>query len=123
MEYGHSWNDQTPVEVGRWLFLVGQGQAWLDGCDMSTGAVFYKQAIEAARTGGDKYNNPDGQWHVQPHNGPGEIAIGGSIGKTAFRGSIAHVALWNRLLNAEEIDRIWNAGLAKLRETAMYQPY
>jgi hypothetical protein len=32
-------------------------------------------------------------------NGTGRIAIGGSIDKTAFRGAVAHVALWNRLLS------------------------
>jgi hypothetical protein len=122
MQYGLSANDQTPVTVGRWLFLVGQGEGWVDDTNESTGAIFYKQEIQAIRSPGDKYNNPP-QWKVRPYNGTGPIAIGGSIDKTAFRGAVAHVALWNRLLTAAEIERIWSEGLAELRLTPMYQPY
>jgi hypothetical protein len=122
MEYGLSANDQTPVELGRWLFLVGQGESWVDDTSKLTGAVFYKQAIQAIRSPGDKYNNPP-HWNVRPHHSPGRIAIGGSIDKTAFRGAVAHVALWNRLLTATEIEGIWSAGLTELRLTPMYRPY
>lgn len=116
MQHGLSTNDATPVEIGRWLFLVGQGEAWIDKQDQSTGAIVYKQAIQARRTPGDKYNNPP-QWNVQPHHSDGEIAIGGSIDKTAFHGSVAHVALWNRLLSTDEIQQIYQAGRAELAQS------
>lgn len=122
MQYGRSANDHAPLEVGRWLFLVGQGESWIDGTSESTGVLFFKQGVQAVRSSGDKYNNPP-EWNVIPHNGTGEIAIGGSIDKTAFRGSVAHVALWNRLLDANEIEHIWRAGLAELRLTPMYRRY
>ena len=90
--------------------------------DDRTGAVVYKQAIRAAPSSGDKYYNPP-DWQVRPYNGPGPISIGGSIGKTAFQGAVAHVALWNRLLMDNEVERIWAEGLAELRRTPMYRPY
>ena len=95
------------------VLLVGQGERWIDDVDDSTGAVLYKQAVQAVRSPGDKYNNPP-SWNVHPFGGTGRIAIGGSIGKTAFRGAIAHVAIWNRLLTNNEVDRIWSEGLAEL---------
>lgn len=113
MEYGRSANDQTLVRVGKWLFLVGQGEEWTDDTSQSTGAILYKQGIQAIRSTGDKYNNPP-DWKVRPHNSTGRIAIGGSINKTAFRGAVAHVALWNRLLSHNEIVAIWSEGIAEL---------
>ena len=113
MECGRSINDHTPVRPGKWLFLVSQGEEWIDETNQSTGAILYKQGIQAVRSPGDKYNNPP-DWRVRPHNSAGKIAIGGSINKTAFRGSVAHVALWNRLLSQNEIVSIWSAGLAEL---------
>ena len=57
MQYGLSANDLTPVQVGKWFYLVGQGESWIDDVDNSTGSVFHKQAVQAARSPGDKYNN------------------------------------------------------------------
>lgn len=124
MEYGRSANDHNPVRPGKWLFLVGQGEEWIDDTNLSTGAIFYKQGIQAIRSTGDKYNNPpthptdptELSWNVRPHNSTGRIAIGGSINKTAFRGAIAHVALWNRLLSHNEIVAIWSEGMAELAQ-------
>jgi hypothetical protein len=117
MEHGLSINDQTPVEAGRWLFLVGQGEAWINVTDKSTGAVIFKQGVQAVRSPGDKYNNPP-DWTVRPHNGKGRIAIGGSIGKTGFLGGVGHLALWNRLLTSTEINGIWSEGMAELGVTS-----
>jgi hypothetical protein len=122
MQCGLSANDQTPVELRRWLFLVGQAEPWIDDTSQLTGAILYKQAIQAIRSPGDKYNNPP-SWNVHPHHSSGPIAIGGSIDKTAFRGAVAHVALWDRLLTVTEIEGIWSAGQAELRVTPMYGPY
>lgn len=111
MEHGEgkSENDEVPVEARRWLFLVGQGEEWVSNDDKSTGAIFYKQGVMAERTSGDKYNNPK-EWNVHPQHGPGVITLGGSINKTAFCGGIAHVALWNRLLEKADIEAIFRAG-------------
>jgi len=40
-----------------------------------------------------------------------------------FKGSIAHVGIWNRLLSSTEITSIWTAGQSELRSTAMYRSY
>jgi len=49
-----------PVEVGKWLSLVGQGETWINSCENATNAIFHKQAVMAERSNGDKYNNlPD----------------------------------------------------------------
>lgn len=112
MEYGGSTNDNTKVEIGKWLFVVGQGEPWVSGTDKTTGAKFFKQGNEGVPTVGDKYNAAG--WNIVPWNGDGGIAIGGSIKKTAFFGSIAHVAVWNRLLRNIEITDIWTAGLDEL---------
>jgi len=102
-----------PVEVGKWLFLVGQGERWINSCENATNAIFHKQAVMAERSNGDKYNNlPD--WQVRPHSSTGDIAIGGSIGKTAFWGSIAHVAMRDRLITADEVGRIFTVGANEL---------
>src|SRR5262249_27590703 len=37
MEYGVSPNDMTPVELGGWLFLVGQAEPWISDSDPTTG--------------------------------------------------------------------------------------
>ncbi len=114
MQYGESRNDRTPVKVGEWLFLVGLGEGWIDGTEQCRGALFYKQGALAARSPtGDKYNNPP-EWNVRPHNGPGVITLGGSIGKTAFCGAMGHVSIWNRLLNEAEVASMLAAGQAEL---------
>jgi hypothetical protein len=113
MEYGPSCNDQTPVRPGCWMFLVGQGEGWIDGTEQCRGAILYKQGVMAWRSPGDKYNNPP-QWNVQPRQGPGVLTLGGSIGKTAFCGAIGHVVLWNRLLKPDEIAGLFKAGQAEL---------
>ena len=113
MEYGPSSNDQVPVRARRWLFLVGQGEGWVDGEEQSRGATLYKQGVMAERSPGDKYNNPP-EWNVHPQHGPGVITLGGSIGKTAFCGAIGHVAVWNRLLAADEVAGMFAAGQAEL---------
>jgi hypothetical protein len=40
-----------------------------------------------------------------------------------LRGSIAHIAIWNRLLSRAEIDLLWTAGQSELRDTPMYHSY
>ena len=113
MQCGVSQNDHAEIKVGDWYFAVGQGEPWIDGYSTETGAIFFKQGVQAERTGGDKYNNP--RWNVRPHHALAEIAIGGSIDASAFEGSIAHVAIWNRLLTPAEVDQIWCAGVSELK--------
>ena len=118
MEYGVSANDATPVELGRWLFLVGQAEPWISDSDTTTGCVFWKQGVMAARISADKYAT----YHVHPQDGSGAISIGG-ISSFGFKGSIAHVGIWNRLLSSAEITSIWTAGQSELRSTTMYRSY
>jgi len=118
MEYGVSANDATPVEPGGWLFLVGQAEPWISDSDSTTGCVFWKQGVSAARTSADKY----ARYHVHPQDGSGPISIGG-INSLGFKGSIAHVAIWNRLLSSAEISSIWTGGQVELRSTPMYHSY
>ena len=118
MEYGVSANDATPLELGRWLFLVGQAEPWISDSDPTTGCIFWKQGVMAARTSADKYAT----YHVHPQDGSGAISIGG-ISSFGFKGSIAHVGIWNRLLSSAEITSIWTAGQSELRSTAMYRSY
>lgn len=118
MEYGVSANDATPVEVGRWMFLVGQAERWISEPDKTTGCLFWKQGVRAARTSADKYQT----YHVHPQHGSGPISIGGN-NSSALRGSIAHIAIWNRLLSRAEIDLLWTAGQSELRDTPMYHSY
>jgi len=40
-----------------------------------------------------------------------------------FKGAIAHMSIWNRLLSAAEIGSIWTAGAGDLRGSAMYHSY
>ena len=118
MEFGISDNDETPVELGKWLFLVGQAEPFIPAAPTTTGCIVWKQDVEAKRSPGDKY----GDFGVEPQGGPGPVTIGGSL-ESGFKGSIAHVAIWNRLLAAPEIDSIWAAGAAELQSTAMYHSY
>ena len=37
-----------------------------------------------------------------------------ALGRVVDRGAVAHVAIWNRLLTSDEVDRIWSEGLAEL---------
>jgi hypothetical protein len=118
MEYGVSAHDATPVALGVWLFLVGQAEPWISNTDLTTGCVFWKQGIRAARSPGDKY----GLYYVHPQHGSGPITIGGSD-VFGFKGAIAHVAIWNRLLSPAEITALWTAGQSELRSTQMYHSY
>jgi hypothetical protein len=81
MEYNVSKNDLTPVELGRWLFLVGQAEPWISSSDSTTGCMFWKQNIQAKRTSADKYES----YHVHPRNGSGPLRIGGTS-RIAYRG-------------------------------------
>jgi hypothetical protein len=114
MEYGVSTNDVTPVEAGGWLFLVGQAEPWISKNDLTTGCILWKQGVQAVRTAADKYEHPP--YNVHPLHGSGPISIGGTS-STGFEGSIAHVAIWNRLLSPAEIASIWTAGQIELRHT------
>jgi len=120
MEYGVSANDMTPVGLGGWLFLVGQAGPWISKSDLTTGCVFWKQGVEAVRTPADKYEHPS--YNVHPQHGSGQISIGGTD-SSGFKGSIAHVAIWNRLLSSDEVASIWTAGQTELRDTPMYHSY
>ncbi len=118
MEFGVSANDETPVELGKWVFLVGEAEPYISSTDLTTGCILWKQNIEAKRVLEDKY----ARFGVQPQIGSGAVTIGGTQ-ETAFKGSIAHVAIWNRLLSTAEIASIWAEGQAELRNTAMYHSY
>ena len=115
MEYGVSSNDATAVALGGWLFLVGQAEPWISESDKTTGCIFWKQGVRAARTSADKYE----PYHVHPQHGAGPISLGGN-NSSGFKGSIAHVAIWNRLLSSAEITSIWTAGQLELRDTPMF---
>ena len=118
MEYGVSANDETPIELGKWIFVAGQAEPWISPADRSTGCVLWKQAVQAKRVAPDKYFD----FGVHPRHGAGAITVGGTQG-TGFKGAIAHLAVWNRLLSANEIASIWNAGASDLGQTAMYHSY
>jgi hypothetical protein len=120
MEYGVSANDLTPVALGSWLFVVGQAEPWISETDLTTGCMFWKQGVRAARTSADKYEHAP--YHVHPQHGSGAISIGGTD-SSGFKGSIAHVAIWNRLLSSAEITSIWVEGQSELRSTPMYHSY
>jgi len=118
MEYGVSTNDETPVELGTWIFVVGEAERWISVADQTTGCILWKQGVQAERVSADKY----GHYQVRPQHGPGPITIGG-MQTTGFTGAIAHVAIWDRLLLPAEIASIWAAGVNDLRATAMYHSY
>lgn len=118
MEYGVSANDEVAVDLGKWLFVVGEAEPWISSTDQTTGCILWKQGVEAKRTGADKY----AAYHVHPQHGSGPITVGG-MATTSFKGAIAHFALWNRLLSAAEIAAMWAAGGNDLRSTAMYHSY
>ncbi|MBV8095118.1 MAG: hypothetical protein JO110_18200 [Acetobacteraceae bacterium] len=117
MEYGVSSNDQTPVEVGKWVFVVGEAEPWFPR-NNTTGCILWKQDVQAQRVDADKYFT----YGVHPQQGPGPITVGG-MQTTGFKGSLAHIAIWNRLLSAAEIASIWTAGASDLSNTPMYHSY
>jgi hypothetical protein len=120
MEYGVSANDSTPVQSGQWLFLVGQAEPWVALDDTTTGCALWKQNVAAKRIPQDKYEYPT--YHVHPQAGAGPLRVGGTD-QTGFKGAIAHLALWNRLLSPDEIAAIWAEGDADLRATPMYHSF
>lgn len=118
MEYGVSSNDETPIELGKWVFVTGEAEPWISPADQTKGCILWKQAVEAKRSSGDKY----GVYHVRPQHGAGPITVGG-MQTTSFKGAIAHVAIWNRQLSLAEVASIWTAGSSDLSNTAMYHSY
>lgn len=118
MQYDVSKNDETPIELGAWVFVVGQAEPWLSPTDSSTGCVLWKEAVQARREPADKYAD----FGVHPAHGSGPITVGGTR-STGFKGAIAHLAIWNRLLSAAEISSIGSAGANDLRGSAMYHSY
>jgi hypothetical protein len=117
MEYGRSANDETPIELGKWIFVVGQAEPWISPTDLSTGCILWKQDVEASRELADKY----GDFGVQPQAGLGSIRVGGTR-ETGFKGAIAHLAIWNRLLSADEVASIWTAGANDLSPSRRLEP-
>jgi Concanavalin A-like lectin/glucanases superfamily len=118
MEYGVSKNDETPIELGQWVFVVGEAEPWISQSDLSTGCALWKQGVAAKRELADKY----GDFGVQPQHGSGSITVGGSQ-ETGFLGAIAHLAIWNRLLSDNDIASIWSAGASDLAACAMYHSF
>jgi len=39
MEYGVSANDETPIELGKWVFVVGQAEPWISATDRTKGCI------------------------------------------------------------------------------------
>jgi hypothetical protein len=117
MEYGRSSNDETPIELGKWVFVVGQAEAW-SPTDHTTGCILWKQGVQAQRVDADRYFD----YQVHPQQGSGNITVGG-MQTTGLKGALAHVAIWNRLLTAAEIASIWTAGASDLSNTPMYHSY
>jgi hypothetical protein len=117
MEYGVSKNDATPIELGKWIFVVGDAEPFAPNVP-SKGCILWKQAVEAQRVAADKY----GHFGVHPEHGPGPITIGGTQ-ETGFKGAIAHLAIWNRLLSVAEIASIWTSGANDLANSPMYHSY
>jgi hypothetical protein len=95
-----------------------QAERWISPSDASMGCILWKQWVEAMREEADKYY----QYRVHPQAGGGAIRVGGTQ-ESAFKGAIAHLALWNRLLSAAEIASIWKVGANDLRSAAMYHSY
>jgi hypothetical protein len=93
MEYGVSKNDETPIELGQWVFVLGEAEPWISPTDLSTGCALWKQGVEAKRETPDKY----GDFGVHPQHGSGSITVGGSQ-ETGLQGAIAHVAIWTPAL-------------------------
>jgi hypothetical protein len=118
MEYGVSSNDETPIELGKWVFVVGEAEPWISPADQTTGCILWKQGVQAQRVAADKYF----EYQVHPQHGSGPITVGG-MQTTGFKGALAHVAIWNRLLSAAEIASIWTAGANDLGNTPMYHSY
>jgi hypothetical protein len=118
MEYGVSANDETPIELGKWVFVVGQAEPWISATDRTAGCILWKQAIKANRVFADTYFD----FNVHPQDGSGPITVGGTQ-ETGYKGAISHLAIWNRLLSESEIASIWTAGAIDLRGTAMYHSY
>ena len=115
------WNMACPRTTRRpskRIFLVGKAEPYISSSDLTAGCIEWKQGVEATRVLEDKY----GRYGVQPQAGSGAITIGGTQ-ETAFKGSIAHVAILNRLLSAPEIASIWAEGETELSNTAMYHSY
>jgi hypothetical protein len=112
MEFGVSTNDATPVALGSWLFLVGEAEPWISPDDQTTGCILWKQDVEAKRIPQDKYEYPEFQ--VQPQAAKGPLSVGGTA-ETGFKGAVAHLAIWNRLLLQDEIDSMWTRGTADLQ--------
>ncbi len=110
MEYGVSKNDETPIELGQWVFVVGEAEPWISPTDHSTGCALWKQGVPAKRETPDEY----GDFGVRPQHGSGSITVGGSQ-ETGLQGAVAHLAIWNRLLSGDEIASIWSAGASDLR--------
>src|SRR5258708_6104211 len=115
MEYGVSANDETPIELGKWVFVVGQAEHWISATDRTTGCILWKQAIEAKRVVADKYAD----FNVHPQDGSGPVTVGGTQ-TTGYKGAISHLAIWNRLLSVSEIASIWTAGTIDLRGPVIY---
>ena len=118
MEYGVSKNDETPIELGQWVFVVGEAEPWISPTDLSAGCALWKQGVAAKRETPDKY----GDFDVHPQHGSGSITVGGSQ-ETGLQGAIAHVAIWNCLLLGDEIASIWSAGASDLSSCAMYHSF
>jgi hypothetical protein len=39
MEYGVSSNDETPLELGKWVFVIGKAEPWISRTDRTAGCV------------------------------------------------------------------------------------
>ena len=116
MQFGHSKNDLTTITLGQWVFVVGEAEPW--SSDLSTGCALWKQGVAAKREPADKY----GSFGVRPQHGSGSITVGGSQ-ETGFKGSIAHLAIWNRQLSDNDIASIWTAGASDLSASPMYHSF
>jgi hypothetical protein len=93
------------------------GEPWISETDKQPDACF-EARCSAVSTTAAKYKS----YHVHPQHAAGPISIGGNS-SSGFKGSIAHVAIWNRLLSSVEIDSLWIAGQNELRDTPMYHSY
>ncbi len=95
---------QTLLKVGEWIYLVACYEPGDATTPTKPGVRFYKNGSlqQAPPNPGTLYENPP-EWSIMPKHGTAPVRLGKRDDKTGLVGGLDEVAIYPRILSAQEI--------------------
>jgi hypothetical protein len=105
---------QEPLTEGDWIYIVGTLDAG-DASDLAAGVTIFRNGarIEGpSDSPGARYANPP-HWEIEPAATPSPVRVATRDLTSFFTGAVAQVAIYPRVLAADEVQAHYDAAVAE----------